>query len=53
MNDQEIAKEILLKLIENKILVYNPLEPDNEKNLKTICGAYLTVFQTVSKTHNN
>lgn len=48
MNDKEIAKEILLKLIEQKILIFTPTEPSNEKNLQAVCSAYKTVYQTVS-----
>lgn len=47
MNDKEIAKEILLKLIEEKVLVFAPTEPNNEKNLQAVCEAYKTVYQTV------
>lgn len=48
MSDKEIAKEILLKLIEEKVLIFTPTEQNNEKNLQSICEAYKTVFQTVA-----
>lgn len=51
MNDQEIAKEILMKLIENSFLGND--QETQSKQIQAVCDAYSTVYQTVKKAANH
>ena len=47
MNYKEIAKEILLKLIDKGILGND--QKTRSEQIQAVCDAYATVYQTVKK----
>ena len=58
--DKEIARDILIKLLEMKVIYFEPAHGNtsleekskiNDRNSKTVCDTYEKILQTVAKSN--